>query len=94
MSIPGLGQSPDDARFARQVMDRFVVFARTGNPNPDLGGGEGKGDLQAENADVTSVQWAPFNTADRPVLELTLSSQMSFNAGEEACRWIEALEYN
>ncbi|KAG0033080.1 hypothetical protein BGZ81_009407 [Podila clonocystis] len=88
MSIPGLGQSEDDARFARQVVDRFVAFARTGNPNPVAV--VGKGGLEAENADVTSVQWVPFRAADRPVLELALVSEMSYNADKEECKWIEA----
>ncbi|KAG0321380.1 hypothetical protein BGZ97_011536 [Linnemannia gamsii] len=30
----GFEQTGSDARFARQVIDRFVTFAKTGNPNP------------------------------------------------------------
>ncbi|KAG0025934.1 hypothetical protein BGZ82_009729 [Podila clonocystis] len=88
MSIPGLGQSEDDARFARQVVDRFVAFARTGDPNPIVVAG--RGGLEAENADVTSVQWVPFRAADRPLLELALVSEMSYNADTEECKWVEA----
>ncbi|KAF9313827.1 hypothetical protein BG003_004756 [Podila horticola] len=91
MAIPGLGQSEDDARFARQVVDRFVAFARTGSPNPPIqSSGAHPAGLETKNTDVTSVQWEPFLAADRPVLELGLESHMSHNAGAEACKWIEA----
>lgn len=86
MGIPGLGQS-EDARFARQVVDRFVAFAKTGDPNPVILG-DGKG--VAENVDVTSVRWESLRAADRPVLELALAGHMSYNASAEACKWVEA----
>ncbi|KAF9368645.1 hypothetical protein CPB97_004404 [Podila verticillata] len=87
MGIPGLGQSEDDARFARQVVDRFVTFAKTGDPNPVVLRDD-KGAV--ENVDVTSVQWEPFWAGNRPVLELALESHVSHNAGAEACKWVEA----
>lgn len=37
-AVPGFTQMGDDARFARQVVDRFTTFAKTGNPNPRTGG--------------------------------------------------------
>jgi len=88
MGIPGLGQSEDDARFARQVVDRFVAFAKTGDPNLVILGEDKR--VESENTDVTRVQWEPFRAADRPVLELALESHMSYNAGAEACKWVEA----
>ena len=32
--VPCYTRTGDDARFARQVVDRFTTFAKTGNPNP------------------------------------------------------------
>ncbi|KAK3808228.1 MAG: Carboxylesterase, partial [Linnemannia elongata] len=62
-SVPGYSQSGDDARFARQVVDRLTTFAKTGNPNPQLG----LIGVESQNPDVTSVQWLPYS-ATNPVL--------------------------
>ncbi|KAF9920874.1 hypothetical protein FBU30_009181 [Linnemannia zychae] len=83
-SVPGFEQTGDDARFARQVVDRFTAFAKTGNPNPqaNLVG------VEAKNPDVTSVQWLPYS-ASNPVLDLNVQSQMVNNLQADVCKWIE-----
>ncbi|KAG0250755.1 hypothetical protein DFQ27_009221 [Actinomortierella ambigua] len=83
---PGLGsgdcmlsqtQDGDDARYARQVMDRFTSFAKTGNPNPVVVGQQQQqqqqqqdddraamigGGWEATNPDVASVIWTHYNS--------------------------------
>ncbi|KAF9151734.1 hypothetical protein BG015_006281 [Linnemannia schmuckeri] len=51
-SVPGYSQIGDDARFARQVVDRLATFAKTDNPNPQ----PGLVGVESRNLDVTSVQ--------------------------------------
>ncbi|KAF9898171.1 hypothetical protein BX616_004393, partial [Lobosporangium transversale] len=83
-AFPGYVQEGDDARFARQVVDRFTAFAKTGDPNP-------KSDLQgfeATNPDVTKVNWIPYDDT-HPVLELNLKSSMSRNSEKNVCTWLE-----
>ncbi|KAF9281667.1 hypothetical protein BGZ68_006504 [Mortierella alpina] len=73
---PLLSQTGDDARFSRQIMDRFTSFAKTGDPNPSatLAG------VENSNADVSGFQWLPYNEGNR-FMRLDLQSSMS---GEEA----------
>ncbi|KAG0331262.1 hypothetical protein BG004_001754 [Podila humilis] len=95
----GLVPSAEDARFARQVIDRFTLFAKFGHPNVhlrlptaaaagDIVSQKGLG-LELDNPDVTGLVWEPFHPATRPVLELGLDSTMSFNAGRDTCEWTE-----
>ncbi|ORZ16677.1 Carboxylesterase family-domain-containing protein [Lobosporangium transversale] len=83
-SVPGHSQKGDDARFARQVVDRFTAFAKTGDPNPkpDIQG------FEATNPDVTSVQWIPYDGTD-PVLELNITSIVSRKAFNDVCTWFD-----
>ncbi|ORZ16673.1 Carboxylesterase family-domain-containing protein [Lobosporangium transversale] len=83
-SIPGFSQKGDDARFARQAVDRFTAFAKTGDPNPkpDIQG------VEASNPDVTSVNWTPYDDAN-PILELNVKSSMSQNLENDVCSWAD-----
>ncbi|KAG0066469.1 hypothetical protein BGZ90_001396 [Linnemannia elongata] len=83
-------QTGDDARFARQIIDRWTTFAKTGNPNPslDLVG------VENTNPDVTSIQWEPYH-AQNPVLELDLESKMVLEGVQEVCAFYdEELKYD
>ncbi|KAF9963180.1 hypothetical protein BGZ65_005364 [Modicella reniformis] len=55
-AIPTIKQTGDDARFARQVVDRFTAFAKTGNPNPKTG----LVGVELSNPDVTGLNWTPY----------------------------------
>ncbi|KAF9181972.1 hypothetical protein BGZ51_005049 [Haplosporangium sp. Z 767] len=80
----GIEQTGDDARFARQVIDRFTTFAKTGNPNPK----EGLAGPSYENPDVTGVQWPAYNSSN-PVFEFRLqNSTVTNNTDTEKCNWI------
>ncbi|KAF9416922.1 hypothetical protein BGZ94_010079 [Podila epigama] len=83
MSIPGLARSADDARFSRQIIDRFTAFARSGSSN----GGGGNGGSE-KNRDATAVAWEAYDTQSRPVLELGLESFISYNSERDACTWM------
>ncbi|KAF9927665.1 hypothetical protein FBU30_003004, partial [Linnemannia zychae] len=92
-AVPGYEQSGDDARYARQVMDRFTSFAKTGNPNPQ----PGQVGYEISNPDVTDTVWLPYDNrsyTNNPILELNLESKMSYNADFDVCDWIETeLQY-
>ncbi|GJJ77842.1 hypothetical protein EMPS_10201 [Entomortierella parvispora] len=80
----GVEQTGDDARFARQVIDRFSVFAKTGNPNPakDAPG------LASQNEDVLNVQWPAYN-AQNPVFHFDVTnSSVINNEDTDRCNWI------
>ncbi|OAQ24184.1 alpha/beta-hydrolase [Linnemannia elongata AG-77] len=81
---PFTSQTGDDARFARQIIDRWTTFAKTGNPNPslDLVG------VENTNPDVTSIQWEPYH-AQNPVLELDLESKMVLEGVQEVCAFYD-----
>lgn len=85
-AVPGFSQTGDDARFARQVVDRFTTFAKIGNPNPtaSMPGVENK------NPDVTGVNWKPYDDSN-PVYELNVQSSMSSNLENAECTWIETV---
>jgi carboxylesterase type B len=83
-SVPGYSQAGDDARFARQVVDWFTTFAKTGNPNPQ----PGLVGVEHQNTDVTSLQWLPYS-ASNPVLDLNVQSKMVNNLEEDVCQWID-----
>ncbi|KAF9911517.1 hypothetical protein EC991_003319 [Linnemannia zychae] len=84
-SVPGYSQSGDDARFARQVVDRLTTFAKTGNPNPKAG----LVGVEAQNPDVTSVEWLPYDVSTNPVLDLNVASRMVSNLEAETCKWLD-----
>ena len=89
-AVPGYFQDGDDARFARQVIDRFTSFAKTGDPNPK----PGQVGYEVSNSDVTSVPWVAReggNGGDRynPTLDLNIESAMTFEAEANACDWME-----
>ncbi|KAF9106408.1 hypothetical protein BGX27_009183 [Mortierella sp. AM989] len=82
--IPGYNQTGDDARFSRQVLDRFTTFAKTGNPNPQ----PGLIGVELTNPDVTGVQWAAYNETN-PIMELDVNSSMSINSDNDPCTWLD-----
>jgi carboxylesterase type B len=85
-AVPGFSQTGDDARFARQVVDRFTTFAKIGNPNPtaNMPGVENK------NPDVTGVNWKAYDDSN-PWMELNVKSSMSSNLENAECTWIETV---
>ncbi|KAG9069586.1 hypothetical protein KI688_010490 [Linnemannia hyalina] len=84
VSVPGYSQSGDDARFARQVVDRLTTFAKTGNPNPQ----PGLVGVENQNPDAISVQWLPYS-ATNPVLDLNVQSKMVTNLEADECQWMD-----
>ncbi|KAI8604309.1 Carboxylesterase [Dissophora ornata] len=85
-AVPGFSQTGDDARFARQVVDRFTTFAKTGNPNPQ----SNQQGVELTNPDVTSVNWTPYDDTN-PILELNVQSSMSSNLENDVCSWIDTV---
>ncbi|KAG0080808.1 hypothetical protein BGZ90_011233 [Linnemannia elongata] len=83
-AVPTIKQTGDDARFARQVVDRFTTFAKTGNPNPQ----PGLQGVENQNPDVTGVNWKAYDDSN-PVFELNVQSSMSSNLENAECTWIE-----
>ncbi|KAF9114338.1 hypothetical protein BGX27_011158 [Mortierella sp. AM989] len=83
-AIPGFSQTGDDARFARQIVDRFTTFAKTGNPNPQAG----QQGYESSNPDVAGVDWKPYDNTN-PILELNVKSAMSSNLENDVCTWID-----
>ncbi|KAG0050749.1 hypothetical protein BGZ83_004465 [Gryganskiella cystojenkinii] len=87
-AVPGFVQNGEDAQFARQVMDRFTSFVKTGDPNPR----PGQVGFEFSNPDVTSVEWEPYNENSRdksPILELNVASKMSYNVEFDVCDWMD-----
>lgn len=82
--VPGYSQTGDNARFARQVVDRLTTFAKTGNPNPqpDLVGVENR------NPDVASIRWEPYGN-ENSVLDLNVQSRMVNNLEAATCKWMD-----
>ncbi|KAF9581359.1 hypothetical protein BGW38_001656 [Lunasporangiospora selenospora] len=85
-AIPTIPQTGDDARFARQVVDRFTTFAKTGNPNPQ----PGQAGFESDNPDVSGVQWPGYDDSN-PVLELNVQSSVSKQAENDVCSWIDTI---
>ncbi|KAF9392529.1 hypothetical protein CPB97_000611 [Podila verticillata] len=83
-AVPGFSQTGDDARFARQVVDRLTSFAKTGNPNPD----SSVPGVESTNPDVTSVIWLPYDDSN-PIIELNIESSVSHNADNDSCTWLD-----
>ncbi|KAF9299917.1 hypothetical protein BGZ74_008501 [Mortierella antarctica] len=82
--VPGFSQTGDDARFARQIVDRLTSFAKTGNPNPQAG----VPGVESMNPDVTNVNWVPYDDTN-PIIELNLESSVSHNAENDSCTWMD-----
>ncbi|KAF9979906.1 hypothetical protein BGZ75_009081 [Mortierella antarctica] len=70
--MPIFSQTGDDARFSRQIIDRFTSFAKTGDPNPsaNLVG------VENTNTDVMGLQWLPYGEGNQ-FMRLDLQSRMS-----------------
>ncbi|GJJ77781.1 hypothetical protein EMPS_10140 [Entomortierella parvispora] len=85
--VPFYTQTGDDARFSRQVVDRWTSFAKSGNPNPtpDMQG------FERLNPDVVDVRWLPYDKETNPIMELNVESTMSFNSEHEICAWMDAM---
>ncbi|KAF9999650.1 hypothetical protein BGZ80_003566 [Entomortierella chlamydospora] len=84
--IPGAIQTGDDARFSRQIIDRWSTFAKTGNPNPKK---NSKG-LASSNPDVMNVNWPQYDDTTKPLLEIELqNTSVSHNTESAKCKWIE-----
>ena len=81
-------QTGSDARFSRQVIDRFTTFAKTGNPNPSkdqllLG-------LASKNKDVTEVEWPEYvESRDRVFVFEPETSRVEIGEDTDRCHWIE-----
>ncbi|KAG9066109.1 hypothetical protein KI688_001328 [Linnemannia hyalina] len=84
-AVPGFSQTGDDARFARQVVDRFTTFAKTGNPNPQPGGLFG---VEITNPDIMGVEWLPYGELNA-TLDMNVESRVAYNLRSASCQWIE-----
>ncbi|KAF9911994.1 hypothetical protein EC991_001441 [Linnemannia zychae] len=90
-AVPGFSQTGNDARFARQVIDRFTTFAKTGDPNPQPGPFTGAAN---SNPDVVEVEWLPYDDSN-VMLDMNVKSGPVYNLRAESCKWIEhALRYD
>lgn len=83
-AVPTISQTGKDATFARQVVDRWTTFAKTGNPNPQ----KGQVGVESTNPDVMDVQWPPYGN-NSPILELNVESFVSTNAENDICTFFE-----
>ncbi|KAG0379306.1 hypothetical protein BGX24_000929 [Mortierella sp. AD032] len=89
--LPLTSQVNDDARFARQIIDRWTTFAKTGNPNPTsaLVG------VENSNPDVAGINWPAYDGSSNPMLELGVMSKVSSNADQAACAFMDyVLQYD
>ncbi|KAF8929672.1 hypothetical protein BGZ47_000935 [Haplosporangium gracile] len=85
----GAAQTGSDARFSRQVIDRFTTFAKTGNPNP-VEKDSGTLGLAGRNADVTGVQWPEYEGgSDKVFVFEEETSRVEVGQDTERCHWIE-----
>ncbi|KAI1317073.1 hypothetical protein EDD11_009056 [Mortierella claussenii] len=85
-AVPGFAQKGDDARFARQVVDRLTTFAKIGNPNPV----QGMPGFENTNPDVTGLKWEAYDDTN-PILELNVQSSLSRNLENDVCNWIDTV---
>jgi hypothetical protein len=85
-AVPGFAQTGDDARFARQVIDRFTTFAKTGNPNPRPGR---LFRVEVTNPDVMGVEWLPYGQLNA-TLDMDVKSGMTYSLQSASCQWIES----
>jgi carboxylesterase type B len=87
--LQGIVQTGSDARFARQVIDRFTTFAKTGSPNVPTKGAAFLG-LASQNEDVTGVTWPAYDRSSDRVFVLGLEkSYVEVGEDTDRCRWIE-----
>ncbi|KAK3832697.1 MAG: Carboxylesterase family-domain-containing protein [Linnemannia elongata] len=86
-ALPGVEQTGDDARFSRQVIDRFTTFAKTGNPNPNKKAGSGDFGAAFQNPDVTNVQWPKYDKSNPVFLFDIPNSTVVRNADVAKCNW-------
>ncbi|KAF9912795.1 hypothetical protein EC991_008657 [Linnemannia zychae] len=89
--LPLTFQVDDDARFARQIIDRWTTFAKTGNPNPssELPG------VENSNPDVAGINWPAYDGSTNPMLELGVESKVSTNADQAECTFFDnVLQYD
>ncbi|KAK3832698.1 MAG: Carboxylesterase family-domain-containing protein [Linnemannia elongata] len=85
----GTAQTGSDARFSRQVIDRFATFAKTGTPNPKKKDSEVLG-LAGRNADVTGVTWPEYVSGeDRVFVFEEETGRVEVGKDTERCQWIE-----
>ncbi|KAF9912015.1 hypothetical protein EC991_001462 [Linnemannia zychae] len=83
-------QTGDDARFARQIIDRFTTFAKTGNPNPPKHRAGTFLGPASQNKDVTDVTWPAYDRSSDKVLAFELeNSSVEVGKDTDRCRWIE-----
>ncbi|KAG0217167.1 hypothetical protein BGX33_011273 [Mortierella sp. NVP41] len=90
--VVGSVQTGGDARFARQVIDRFTTFAKTGNPNPNPDSRKNSAPLGLanRNQDVTGVHWPAYEASSDKVFAFEAEeSRVVVGADTERCRWIE-----
>ncbi|KAF9931038.1 hypothetical protein FBU30_010954 [Linnemannia zychae] len=87
--MKGKEQTGSDARFARQVIDRFTTFAKTGNPNPSKKYSKILG-LAGQNKDVTQVHWPAYTQSNDQVFVFEAEkSQIEVGKDTKRCQWIE-----
>lgn len=84
-AVLGFSQTGDDARFARQVIDRFTTFAKTGNPNhqPSVHFG-----VEITNLDVMEIEWLSYGQLNA-MLDMNVKSRMAYHLQSASCQWIE-----
>ncbi|KAF9117316.1 hypothetical protein BGW39_002337 [Mortierella sp. 14UC] len=74
----GSEQTGDDARFARQVIDRFTTFAKTGNPNPNK-----------KNKNLGAASQSPDLTRSNPIYAFSVAnSTVTKNGDAGRCSWL------
>ncbi|KAF9582948.1 hypothetical protein BGW38_010545 [Lunasporangiospora selenospora] len=81
--MPGIPQTGDDARFSRQLIDRFTTFAKTGNPNPD----KKVASVANRNPDLMSIQW-PLYSPQAAVMHININSELLKNKDTDRCNWV------
>jgi carboxylesterase type B len=86
-ALPGVEQTGDDARFSRQVIDRFTTFAKTGSPNPNRKAGGSNLGAAFQNPDVTNVQWPKYDQSNPVFLFNVPNSTVVRNADVAKCEW-------
>ncbi|KAG0361027.1 hypothetical protein BGX24_005449, partial [Mortierella sp. AD032] len=88
-ALPGVEQTGDDARFSRQVIDRFTTFAKTGDPNPISSKKHGGNIGPAwKNPDVVRVIWPKYDDNTNPVFLFNVpNSTIVHNKDVSKCKW-------
>ncbi|KAF9416923.1 hypothetical protein BGZ94_010080, partial [Podila epigama] len=85
--IEGVNYTSSDARFSRQIIDRFSTFARTNRPNPRWGR---RGGPAGFNEDMTKPSWREYRTNRNDIMEFgATGGQMSRNVDKARCDWLE-----